>query len=467
MFRLLGSTSVRLALVFAGLFVLAALALGALLWWETGAYLESETDAVIVADTNAIGDRLRDFGVPGAIASINERVAESAGEDEHAVYLLVDPTLAPLAGNLSAWPAAVAPPTGWYQAELVRGGHTYAARLFHVALPGGFQLLVGRDVQTRVVVRGLIVRALAWAAAAALALAIGGGIVVRRAALARIALVNRTTAAIVQGDLSRRLPAGAGADEFDALARTINDMLAQIELLVEGVRNATHAVAHDLRTPLAELRARLEDVGRRLPRAEGDGAQLHEEVQGAIADVDRLVAVFNALLRLAEIDSGARRAGFRAVELAPLAAQVAEIYGPLAEAKGLTFTVSAPPGIAVFGDPDMLAQAIANLVDNAIKYAPERAGGGRVALAVAREADGRAAIMVADDGPGIPEADRAKVVERFWRGDASRGSPGLGLGLAEVAAVAQLHGGTLELSDNRPGLMAVLRLPPGETSGRA
>jgi signal transduction histidine kinase len=451
MLRLLRSASVRLTLVFAGLFVVAALILAGLLWWSTGAYLERETDAVIAADIQAIGDRLRDFGLPGAVSTIQERVAETA--DEHAIYLLTDPTLTPVAGNLSAWPAAVGPEQGWYQAALVRDGRPYAARLLHVSLRGGFQLLVGRDIQSRLAIRALILNALGWATLAALILAIGGGLLVRRAVLARIAQVNRTTAAIVQGDLRRRLPAPDDDDEFGRLALTINEMLAQIELLVEGVRNASNAVAHDLRTPLAELRAHLEGIGR------GSSAvAIPDAVRGAladaIADVDRLVAMCNALLRLAEIDSGARRAGFAKVALAHLVAEVAEIYAALAEEKGATLTVDAAAAIEVTGDPDMLAQAVGNLLDNAVKYAPT----GRIALTLGRRSDGRATIVVADNGPGIPAAERDKAVERFYRGDASRSSPGHGLGLAEVAAVAKLHGGTLELADNAPGLKATLVL---------
>jgi hypothetical protein len=252
---------------------------------------------------------------------------------------------------------------------------------------------------------------------------------------------------------------GTSDDEFGRLARTINEMLAQIELLIDGVRNASNAIAHDLRTPLAELRARLEDTERRLAHGGVDPATLRGEVQDAIDDVDRLVDVFNALLRLAAIDSGARRAAFKRVELAPLVAEVAEVYDALAEAKGAALTVSAADEVAVIGDSDLIAQATANLLDNAIKYA----AGGPIALTLMRRTDGQAAIMVADHGPGIPESEHGKVVERFRRGDASRNSPGVGLGLAEVAAVAKLHGGMLELSDNGPGLKATLVLGDVET----
>jgi signal transduction histidine kinase len=456
MLRLLRSTSVRLTLLFAGFFILASLLVAGVLWWETAAYLERETDAVIVADTQAIGDRLRDFGLPGALATINERVAQTA--DEHAVYLLADPDLTRLAGNLSAWPAAVGTETGWYEASLVRNGRTYPARLFHVSLPGGFQLLIGRDMGNRLAIRHLLVNALTWSAAAALVLAIAGGLLVRRAVLGRIGQVNRTTAAIVQGDLSRRLTVGGSDDEFARLARTINEMLAQIEQLIDGVRNASNAIAHDLRTPLAELRARLEQMERRMAAGSIAPDALRGEVQDAIDDVDRLVDVFNALLRLAAIDSGARRAGFRLVELAPLVAEVAEVYEALAEAKDATLEVDARENVMVTGDSDLIAQATANLLDNAIKYT----AGQPIALTLARRPDGHATITVADRGPGIAEGERDRVVERFRRGDASRHSPGVGLGLAEVAAVAKLHGGALELTDNAPGLRATLVLGPAE-----
>jgi signal transduction histidine kinase len=185
----------------------------------------------------------------------------------------------------------------------------------------------------------------------------------------------------------------------------------------------------------------------------------HAEMRAAIADVDRLIGIFNALLRLAEIDSGARRAGFASVDLAPLLTQVAEVYAALAEDTGTTLTVDAPPSLAATGDPAMLAQAVGNLIDNAVKYAP----GGHITLSLKCRDDRRVTVTVADDGPGIPESERARVIERFYRGDASRGSPGIGLGLAEVAAVAKLHGGALELGDNHPGLAATLVL--GEAIG--
>jgi signal transduction histidine kinase len=288
-------------------------------------------------------------------------------------------------------------------------------------------------------------------------IAIVGGMLVRRAVLRRVEIINRAATAIVQGDLSRRLPTRDTTDEFDQLAQTINLMLRQIERLVEGVRNTSNAVAHDLRTPLAELRARLEGIIRGQP---GDIAPF-DEIHQAVADIDRLIGIFNALLRLSEIDSGMRRSGFRAVELAEITTEIAELYGPLIEERGIDFAVDVPDGLAVSGDPFLLAEAVGNLVDNAAKYTPR---GDVISVAARRSDDAHAEITVADTGPGIDASEKSSVTARFYRGRAADGIGGVGLGLSVVEAVARLHGGALELGDNAPGLIATLRiatnLPP-------
>jgi signal transduction histidine kinase len=453
MARLLRSISVRLALGYAGLFIVSSLLLVGFLWWRTAGYLDREIDAVIVADTRAVGDRLQDFGLSGATETINSRIGETA--DEHAIFLLTDPALAPIAGNLNAWPAEVGSSTGWYQVQLVQDDRLHATRILHVVLSGDFHLLVGRDVQDRAAIQALILEGLYWAAGTALLLAAAGGMLVRRAVLRRVDAINRTTSAIVQGDLTQRLPTHDSPDEFDQLTRTINGMLQQIQLLVDGIRNTSNAVAHELRTPLAELRSRIEELLRTRPPA----ALTFDALQEAVVDIDHLIGIFNALLRLAEIDSGARRSGFRIVELMDVVTEVAELYNPVAEEKGTPLAVKAPPGLAVSGDPFLLAQAVGNLVDNAVKYV---AVGGTVSLTLARRPDGQIEITVADNGPGIREIEKPRVTERFYRGDASRGTPGIGLGLSVVAAVAHLHGGALSLTDNRPGLSASLILPVAE-----
>jgi signal transduction histidine kinase len=452
---LLRSTSVRLALGYAALFAASSLFLVGSLWWHTTVYLDRRIDGVIDADAGQISDQLRDLGLPGAIEAINQRIADAP--DGQVIYLLADRQLRPLAGNLTAWPAAVMAKPGSYQVELVRRGQPRAMRLRRVTLPDGSNLLVGRDVEDRAELRALIVDGLCWAAGTALLLAIAGGVLVRRAVLSRVGAINDTASAIVRGDLSERVPARNTTDAFDRLAQTINGMLQQIQQLVERVRNTSNAIAHDLRTPLAELRARLEELLRTRPERE----IAFDEINKAVADIDHVIAVFNALLRLAEIDSGVRRSGFRRVELADLATEVAELYAPLTEEKDAVFAVDAPPGMAVNGDPHLLAQAVGNLVDNAVKFAPR---GGRVSLRIAPSNDGEIEIAVADNGPGIPDGEKAQVTRRFYRGHSSAGTSGIGLGLSVVEAVARLHEGSLTLSDNDPGLVASLRMPAAPAS---
>jgi signal transduction histidine kinase len=264
--------------------------------------------------------------------------------------------------------------------------------------------------------------------------------------------------AIVQGDLSHRLPSRISGDELDTLAHTINGMLDQIEQLINGIRDVSNSIAHDLRTPLAELRSRLEELSLTRPNTE----ETFAEVDGAVADVDRVIRIFNALLRLAEIDTGMRRSGFVQVNANELAAEVVEFYSPAAELKGVTLSFASSGPMAVSGDPTLLAQAVGNLIDNALKYAGER---GVVKVEVQNRTDGAVEICVADDGPGIPDTEKPKVAQRFYRGDTSRGTPGVGLGLSLVQAVAKLHGGTLELTDNHPGLRARLSLTSAVLSG--
>lgn len=445
--RLLRSTSVRLALGYALLFILSSGVLGGLLWWRTTETLDQAIEAAVVADTRAIGDRLRDFGLAGAVETINTRIRRVG--DQRAIYLLTDPQKRPVTGNLSAWPPDVAEAAGWYMASLVRDERRHATRILYVQLPNGYRLLVGRDIEDREALREMVFNALGWTAAAALALAVFGGFLVRRAALGRIEAINRTASDIVRGDLKRRLSTRDSGDEFDQLALTINGMLDQIQQLIEGLQTTTQAVAHDLRTPLAELRGRLEALLRRRPSAE---ATL-EEIQEAVADIDRVIEVFNALLRLAEIDSGVRRSGFRSVDLVQVADDAAELYRPIVEERGAALAVETPASLMAEGDPFLIAQAIGNLLDNAAKAAP---AGSLVTLTLSPGEDGRIRIAVADRGPGIPDHEKPKATERFFRGDSSRGTSGSGLGLSVAAAVARLHGGTLTLEDNHPGLKATL-----------
>jgi hypothetical protein len=283
------------------------------------------------------------------------------------------------------------------------------------------------------------------------------GLITRRALMSRVHSIRRTVSAIIHGDLKHRLPTHLNDDELNTLSRTINGMLDQIEQLVHGVRNVSNSIAHDLRTPLAELRSRLEQLSLIRP----SGEETYTEIDGAVADVDRVIRIFDALLRLAEIDAGLRRSGFVSLDASDLAANAVEFYDPAAELKSIDLKFQSDGPLWVAGDPVLLAQALSNLIDNALKYAPQN---GAIEVAVRKRGAASVEISVADNGPGIDAAEKCKVMERFYRGDASRGTPGVGLGLSLVQAVAKLHGSPLELYDQAPGLRVVLSMPALESS---
>jgi hypothetical protein len=318
-------------------------------------------------------------------------------------------------------------------------------------LPGGFRLLVGRDVQVRAQLRRLLTSALLWALLVVLVMASIGALVVRSLFRRTLANVSATASAIAAGDFNQRVRLSGRGDEFDQLAETINDMLDRIARLMEGVRQVSNAIAHDLRTPITRARARLEDAALHAATA----AELHAAIERATDDLDGIVAVFQALLRISEIEAGSRRAAFTDLDVAAVLADVAELYEPLAEEMGLRLAVDASPVPPVHGDPEMLRQAVTNLIDNAVKFSPP---GGEVRLSAAAVPSGTE-ITVTDHGPGIPVEDRSRATERFFRGEAARSTPGSGLGLALVQAVALLHGGALRLEDATPGLRATLSLP--------
>jgi signal transduction histidine kinase len=447
--RFMRSAGARFGLIYASLFGISAFTLAAFLWWATAGVLIRQTDAAINADAQGLIERYAEGGLLGLMDTIEQRLAGNIDDD--AFYLLVDPAFRRIAGNLDRWPGGVAVDADWFDHRVERAGARSKLRLHHIEMPGDYHLLVGRDVEARSQISRLLADAMLWAAAIAVVLGSVGAWAVRGLFRATLADVSATAAAIGAGDLSRRVQVTGQGDEFDLLAETINDMLDRIGRLMDGVLQVSNAIAHDLRTPIARARIRLEYAAEHA-RGEDD---LRAAIERAQSDLDGIVSVFQALLRIAEIEAGARRSAFAPVDLAPLLNDLAELYDAVAEEAGLVLAPQIPPSLPTFGDREMIQQAIANLLDNALKFSPP---GGVITLAADAGPDGLR-ITVADQGPGIPEADRARATERFFRGEHARSTPGSGLGLALVQAVASLHGGSLTLEDNRPGLRAVLLLP--------
>ena len=453
---LLRSASVRLAAVYAVLFGLSAVVFMMFLWWATAGLLEREVEGAIRGDAQALAERWQDGGLPSLALTVGERLDQDV--DDTAIYLLVDANGTRLAGNLEQWPKPVTSADLWYELPISRAGSKGLAEMHAYRLPGGDNLLIGRDIHGRNMLRRLLGQTLLYALLMVGLLSGLGAVVVRNLFHRMVSNVAGTAARIAAGDLAERVPLVGTGDEFDQVAETINDMLDRIARLMDGVRQVSNSIAHDLRTPITRARAELEDA----LRTTRDPDALRGAIERGVEDLDGITKVFEALLRISEIEAGARRSAFAAFDLQPLLAGLGEFYAALAEDRGLALAVACPGGLHVRGDRALLQQAIANLLDNAMKFSPE---GSTVRLAATR-LPGRITIEVVDEGPGIPEADRGRATERFFRGETARNTPGSGLGLALVQAVMQLHGGELALSHgsggfatNGPGLCATLILP--------
>jgi signal transduction histidine kinase len=449
MYPFMRSSALTLAFGYISLGLVALALFATPLWYAWRVTIQEGRAEILQADALRLTDVFRREGAAGLTTYIDTRVGmQIAGER---FLLLTDADFKRLSGNLPGWPAHAPVEPGSYTFDVDLGGRATSAAFVHAVLPGGYNLLVGRDLARFVPLEHRFWLALASAVAILSIVGALGGILIRRALLDRIHGIRQTVSAIIRGDLSQRLTTDRSGDELNTLSQTINGMLEQIELLIHGVRNVSNAIAHDLRTPLAELRSRLEELSLTRPSAE----QTFAEIEAAVADVDRVIGMFNALLRLAEIDSGTRRSGFVLLDMAELASDAVEFYQPAAELKGCSLTMTSNGVAPIRGDPVLLAQALGNLIDNALKYTPE---GGIIRVEVRRGPSNLIGVTVADSGPGIPDAERSKVIERFYRGDASRGTPGVGLGLSLVDAVARLHGSSLQFEDNKPGLRAVMVL---------
>jgi signal transduction histidine kinase len=448
---LLRTQAFRIVLAYVLLFALSVAALLGFTYWNTRRVLDAQTDQIIEAEITGLSEQYSRLGLRGLAETVRSRSLHG----DQALYLLSDGLRHTIAGNLDGWPQTVVEPDNFVEFDYERPvdgklePRRARGRVF--ALTGDFVLLVAQDVHERYLTTRMFTTTLPWTVALMLVLGAAGGGLMSRNMLRRLDTINRTSGEIIKGDLTRRVPLTGSGDEFDELAVNLNRMLDRIERLLRGLREVTDSVAHDLRTPLNRLRNRLEES---VARLNASGAQAGE-IERAIAETDQLIGTFNALLLIAETDAGAHRAAMTPLDLGEVAADVAELYEPLAEERKVSLTLLPSSEVTVEGNRSLVAQALANLVDNAIKYTPQ---GGTVRIRTAAGEEG-VDLWVADSGPGIPAEDRVRVVERFVRLEASRNSPGTGLGLSLVAAVAHFHNAELVLEDNHPGLKAILRFP--------
>ena len=423
------TTTFRSTLVIAGAFVLCTVVLFGFVYWQTAAYMTSSFDALITGELHIFAAEPPERWLP----HINERldndprrvrIAGLFGADGHRI-----------AGNMETLPGGLTPDVP-ADAVVVRvdnqGRETEKVRLATERLPDGEILAIGRNNDEIAGIANIVRRALILGLLPAFGLAVVIGLVLSLRARRRLSEVNRRIQSIVAGDLRERLPTRKSNDPFDQLAASVNLMLGEIEALVHEIAGVGNDIAHDLRTPLTRVRARLERGRARATTLD----ELRTVVDQSIGGLDQSLAVVTALLRIAEIEHNRRLEGFSQVHLAPLLREVGDLYEPIAEDKHVTLQVEAADEATVHGDRDLLFEAVANLVDNAVKFTPE---GGRVTLALLRR-DGESVIQVKDTGPGISEAEREAVVKRFYRSDKSRNTEGLGLGLSLVAAIVKLHG---------------------------
>jgi len=442
--KTLTSSTFKLALIAIGTFGVIVSGIFSYVYLSTSSYVRSRSDRAIMTEYSSLQGAYERSGRDGLIALIQQRVADKNFADN--LYLLADPSLATLGGNLRAWPPAVTAPKGWTE---FRAGEPNATnrpllRAMLETFPNGDRLLVARDISDLDGFADQIKTAVISSIALIFAVAGVVTILVTRRTVGRIEQINATSRAIMLSGLDKRIPLRGTHDEWDRVAENLNLMLDRIETLMGEVKQVSDNVAHDLRTPLTRMRGRLEKAyhGERV----GEDDQLL--IGDTIADLDAVLRIFASLTRIAQIETQARKGAFRTVNLVEIASEVVELYDAAAEPDGTRLSIVGDREVLVTGDRDLIFDAIANLVDNAIKHGRP---GGHVVVAN-ENIDGAPVISIADDGPGIPAGEYEHVFKRFYRLEHSRYTPGNGLGLSLVAAVARLHGARIEMLDNSPGL---------------
>jgi signal transduction histidine kinase len=464
--KLIRTTAFRLTLAYLFLFALFAASLLGYFAWNTRRLITEQITSTVNGETGEISDIFGRRGLRGLVFTIENRALRPGAN----LYLVTTPNGQAIAGNVGSLAPGVMATTGWSETSYRRLDEQDTmdrrALVLITELPSGFRLLIGRDLEERRRMFGIVAKAAQWSLLIVIVLGLGGGVFVARRVLRRIDAMTGTTQRIMAGDLSGRLPVGRSGDELDRLAGNLNAMLERIEALMMGLKEVSDNIAHDLKTPLTRLRNRAEEA---LAKS-GTEAEYRSALERTIEESDGLIRTFNALLMIARAESGQARGNMDDFDAADVANGIHELYEPLAEDDGMTLRVktsSAP----IHGNRELISQALANLVENALKYGkadpvvqPLNAGAAaepasKEILIEARRDGDQVLLRVTDHGPGIPEADRKHAVERFVRLEASRTQPGSGLGLSLASAVATLHGGDLRLGDAYPGLTATLAIP--------
>lgn len=448
----------RLALLYTGLFGTSVVIMLAFIYWTASRYVKGHVEELVTSELAMFAADYDMDGQSGVIGLMRERLAtEQSGRW---IYLYLDAAGYKVAGNIDAWPRQPPRSDGFYRLpsrvkpedepdESEDEPNRIRARA--IVLGDGDRLLIGLDDYEVTEMREALSRAVGVGGGLMLVLAIVGSVFMSRLSLHQLDRINRVSKEIMAGDLQRRVPLSRRGDEFDELGTNINAMLDRIGELMQTVRGVTNDIAHDLRLPLARHRARLETALTHPPAA----ADLEQFLERSIEDVDSILGTFAALLRIANIESGALRQTFDELDLAALVRDAEQLFEPIATARPLELASTIVPRLLVRGNRDLLFQAVSNLLDNATKFTPN---GGRIELRLSSRAN-VAELVVADSGPGIPDDARQKVFDRFYRLDESRSTPGSGLGLSLVRAVVTLHDGSCAIEDNRPGCRVVIQLP--------
>jgi signal transduction histidine kinase len=464
--KLIRTTAFRLTLVYLFLFALFAASLLGYFAWNTRRMITEQITTTVTAEISEITDIYDRRGLRGLFLTIENRALRPGAN----LYLVTTPTGQRIAGNVGSLAPGVMGTIGWSETayrRLDEQDNAYHRALVNVTqLSGGFRLLIGRDLEERRRLFGIVAKAAQWSILVVVILGIGGGIFVARRVLQRIDAMTGTAQRIMAGDLSGRLPVGRSGDELDRLASNLNAMLERIEALMVGLKEVSDNIAHDLKTPLTRLRNRAEEA---LAKS-GCEADYRAALERTIEESDGLIRTFNALLMIARAESGQARGNMDDFDAAEVAEGIHELYEPLAEDGGMTLRLKTAPA-SLHGNRELIGQALANLVENAIKYGkpaeprpaePKSAivslDARQILIEARREGD-QVLLSVTDHGPGIPEGERKHAMERFVRLDSSRSQPGSGLGLSLASAVATLHGGELRLGDAYPGLVATLAIP--------